>query len=210
MQIHTLPSGALATNTYVVYSDDSDTCVVIDPADAALVLRSIKELNKSCTHILLTHGHFDHIYGVKAAKDATNALVCIHELDANALISNRASLAVLVRELLPPCPADVKLKEGDVIEAAGLKFRVIHTPGHSPGGVIYALDEQKIAFCGDTVFYESVGRTDMPGCSTQALIDSFFNKVMPLIGFKLYPGHDEETTVAHEAQYNPLLRHTRR
>ncbi len=210
MKIHTLPCGPLMANTYIVYADGHDDCVVIDPADARLVLNTLKDFNKTCTHILLTHGHFDHIYGVKELKDATGALLCIHELDANALCSNRASLAVLVRELLPPVRPNRLLKEGDIIEAAGLNLRVIHTPGHSPGGVVYAVDDEKAAFCGDTVFFESVGRTDMPGCSTQALIDSFFHKVMPLVGFRLYPGHDEETTVAHEAQYNPLIQHLRR
>lgn len=210
MNIFTLTCGPLSTNTYFVYLDGRDDCVIIDPADGAMVRRTLKELGKKCTHILLTHGHFDHIYGLKEVKDATNATVCIHELDAKALYSNRASLIVLIRETLPEVHADRQLHHGDIVEAAGIKFRVIHTPGHTPGGVLYAVDDEKLAFCGDTVFYESVGRTDMPGCSTQALIESFFDKVMPLTGYRLLPGHDEETTVAHEAQFNPLIQNIRR
>lgn len=210
MQIHTYPCGPLYANTYIVYAQDSQTCAVIDPADAKLVLRELDKLGKTCTHILLTHGHFDHIYGVKELKDSLNCKICIHQNDATALHSGRSSLAVLIREALPPTQADILLNEGDIIEAGGLKFRVIHTPGHSPGGVVYAIDDQRVAFSGDTVFYESVGRSDMPGCSTQALIDSFFNKVLPLVGYRLLPGHEQQTTVAHEAQHNPLIRYSGR
>ncbi|MDO4543542.1 MAG: MBL fold metallo-hydrolase [Clostridia bacterium] len=210
MQIITVVCGALATNTYIVYEDGSQDCVIIDPADGAAALNALKECGKTCTHILLTHGHFDHIYGVAEVKRATNAEICIHEEDAAALHSGRANLALLIRERIEPTHADRLLKEGDVIEAAGLKFRVIHTPGHTAGGVLYAVDEHRAAFCGDTVFYESVGRTDLPGSSTRDLIDSFFNKVLPLTGYRLYPGHEEETTVAHEAQHNPLIAYYRR
>ncbi|MDO4564111.1 MAG: MBL fold metallo-hydrolase [Clostridia bacterium] len=210
MEINTVTCGALATNTYIVYREGSKTCAVIDPADGERVLQALKECGKDCTHILLTHGHFDHIYGVQAVKEATGAEICIHELDSNALTSSRSSLAILVMEILPPQKADRLLKDGDIIHTAGLTFRVVHTPGHSEGSVMFVSDEDRLAFCGDTVFFESVGRTDLPGSSTQALIDSFFNKVLPLTGYHLYPGHDEETSVAHEAQFNPLIRYLRR
>ncbi len=206
MKLIPLVTGMLAVNTYIVAAGDSDTCAVIDPGDAAPVLDALAENGLACTHILLTHGHFDHIGGVKKLREKTCAMVCIHSADAEMLSSNRKNLSVLTGDLLEPFEADRLLTDGDTIEAGGLRLAVLHTPGHSPGGVCYVVDGGNVIFCGDTVFFEGAGRTDFPGASQSGLYRSIADRLfaLPLDDAVLYPGHDEPTTLRHERAHNPL------
>lgn len=213
MRILTLPCGPIMANSYIVWNEETPLpapCVVIDPADGALLLDTLKEKELQCVCILITHGHFDHIAGLYALKTATGAPVCVHQDDAAMLENDRLSEAYTWHFPQQPVHADRFLKDGDVIDAAGYRFRVLHTPGHTAGGVLYVVDSERLAFTGDTVFLESVGRTDLPGGNARALINSFFTKVLSLDGdYRLLPGHEEETSVAHEAQHNPLVAYRR-
>lgn len=206
MKLIPLVTGMLAVNTYLIAGEDSDTCAVIDPGDAVPVLDALNENGLACTHILLTHGHFDHIGGVKELREETGAMVCIHSGDAEMLSSNRKNLSVLTGGLLEPFEADRLLADGDTIETGGLTLAVLHTPGHSPGGVCYVVEGGNTIFCGDTVFFEGAGRTDFPGASQSELYRSIADKLfaLPLDDAVLYPGHDEPTTLAHERAHNPL------
>ncbi|MEG1523635.1 MAG: MBL fold metallo-hydrolase [Clostridia bacterium] len=205
MRFYRLPCGPLSVNTYLVGADNTKDCVVIDPGEAAPVLSVLEKEDLHCTHILITHGHFDHIGGIRGIQEKFGALIYIHELDAPMLSSNRVSLASLMGETRPSVNADVLLQDGDLLDAAGLHFRILHTPGHSPGGVCYVLDTEKIIFCGDTLFFESAGRTDFPGCSQKELYHSIVDQLYTLEGdYTLYCGHDQSTTLDHERTYNPL------
>ncbi len=206
MKLIPLVTGMLAVNTYIIAAEGGDTCAVIDPGEAAPVLDALSENGLACTHILLTHGHFDHIGGVKALREQTGATVCIHSADAEMLGSNRKNLSVLTGALLDPIEPDRLLKDGDTIEAGGLTLAVLHTPGHSPGGVCYVAEGENAIFCGDTVFLEGAGRTDFPGASQKELYRSIADKLfsLPLDDAVLYPGHDEPTTLNHERAHNPL------
>ena len=202
MKIIAIPCGPVMANSYIVFREGSATCAVIDPADGMRIYDRLQKEGLSCTHILLTHGHFDHVWGVADLKAKTGATVYIHEAD-EAMAEGRPSYISAMSYGLKPCAADVFLHEGDRIEAGGLSFRVLETPGHTKGGVCFAVDEEKTVFTGDTLFCESVGRTDLGG-DIRELMDSLFHKLYALDGYTVYPGHEESTTVAHEKQYNPM------
>ena len=206
MYLAELYTGPLSVNTYLVSADGSDTCAVIDPGEGEPVLERLERDKKTCTHILITHGHFDHIGGAAALKAQTGAKLYIHILDAPALSSNRASLSMMMGIQIDKAEPDVLLHGGETLEAGGLSFRVLHTPGHSPGGVSYVLDGEKILFSGDTLFCGSYGRTDFPGCSREALQTSVLRTLFGLRGdYRVLPGHGPETTLDEERQYNPLV-----
>ena len=202
MDITTIPCGPVMANSYIVRREGSPTCAVIDPADAALLWDTLQKAGLGCTHILLTHGHFDHVWGAADLREKTGAKGYIHEADAAMAEGRPASFAAMSYGL-KPCKADAFVREGDRIEAGGLTFRVMETPGHTKGGVSYAVDEEQIVFTGDTLFCESVGRTDLGG-DIRELMDSLFHKLYSLDGYVVYPGHEESTTIAHEKQYNPM------
>ena len=202
MRILTLPCGPVMANSYIVSGEGSPTCAVIDPADASLIYDQLQKDGLTCTHILLTHGHFDHVWGAADLKERTGAKVYLHEAD-EAMAAGRPAYFSAMSHGLKPCAADVFVHEEDRIEAGGLLFRVIETPGHTRGGVSYAVDEEKAVFTGDTLFCESVGRTDLGG-DIKELMDSLFEKLYALDGYTVYPGHEESTTIEHEKRYNPM------
>ncbi len=205
MEVKRLDTGYMGTNTYVLYGGEPGACVVIDPADDRPVLDFMAENGLRCTHILLTHTHFDHIMGVAGLKAATGALVCAHADDAPGLHDASISLARMTSFAVEPSEADVVLQDGDTLAAAGFTLRVLHTPGHSAGGVCYVLEApRKVIFSGDTLFYRSVGRTDLPHGSQSELLASIRNKLFTLEGdYLVYPGHGPATRLADERAGNP-------
>lgn len=207
MQIKRIVCGPLSVNTYIASKEGSSDCVVIDPGDAAPILQYLLDSGLHCTDILLTHGHFDHIYGVHDLKQVTGARVSIHECDAPMLESSTDSLAAILGYVVEPVPTDVRLQDGDILEAAGMTFRVLHTPGHSQGCVCYLEEQERLAFCGDIVFFESVGRADFSHSDPQMLKESIRTKIYTLSAeTELYPGHGGKTSVDHESKYNPFVR----
>lgn len=205
MRVLTIPCGPIEANGYVLFQDGRKDCVLIDCGDAEPLLWAIRSEGLSCTHVLLTHGHFDHIAGVSAFLSATGAKVLIHADDADMLTDSVKNLSCYFGDALTFQPADVLLKDGDVIEAAGLSIRVLHTPGHTKGGVSYVIDDEKMAFTGDTLMQDAYGRTDFPGGSDRILYHSIVDGLFSLPDtFRLYPGHGASTTVAHERRSNPL------
>ena len=211
MYFRQITSGSLDEHIYILGADDTNDVVVIDPGEAKPALDALQKDGRNCVAVLLTHGHFDHIGGVRALKDAYNAPIYIHEADANMLKSNRMSLAVLTGSLVKPVEPDVLLHGGETLALAGLTLDVIHTPGHTKGGVCYALKSDRKLFVGDTLFLEGSGRTDFPGGSEKELYHSIADKLFSLEGdFDVYCGHEEETTLEHERKNNPFVEMGRR
>lgn len=201
-----MTSGSLDEHIYLLGADDTDTCVVIDPGEAQPALDAVAKSGRKCVAVLLTHGHFDHIGGVRALKEQYGAKVYIHEADADMLTSSRMSLAVLTGNTVKPAEADVLLHGGETLSLAGLTIDVIHTPGHTKGGVSYALKNERKLFVGDTLFLEGAGRTDFPGGSEKQLYHSIADNLFPLEGdFDVYCGHEEDTTLEHERRSNPFI-----
>lgn len=208
MLLYRLLTGPLDVNTYIVHQEDSKCCAVIDPADAAAVKLFLNDRNLNCTHILITHGHFDHIMGVSGLKAALGAKVIIHSADAAALYDDKVSLASAMGLDLEPCNADILAEDGMEFTAAGLRFRVIHTPGHSKGCVCYQIKNERVLFSGDTLFRLSAGRSDLPGADPSELYDSIVQKIFTLEGdYTVYPGHMEQTALEFERKRNPFIKH---
>ncbi len=202
MKILTLPVGELGANCYIV-TDGHGAAAVIDPgADADAICRVLKEESVHTGGILLTHAHFDHIGAVNALADFGFPVFC-HTLDCPALQDGRLNLSAFFGAPTAPVNDAVCVEDGDNLSFGELTFTVLHTPGHTVGSVCYQLDD--VLFAGDTLFCESIGRTDFPGGDLQAMRASL-RRLAALDGnTRVYPGHDEPTTIAHEQQYNPYL-----
>lgn len=199
-------SGA-STNCFYVFREGADEIVVIDPGDQGdTVWEDVKSLGfNKIAAILLTHGHGDHTGGVQRLKALSGAPVYAHEAEAEVLKDPRKNVTGWFGQTYG-WDADTYLRDGDVLELAGVSFKVIYTPGHTIGGCCFYSEADGVCFCGDTIFNGSVGRTDLPTGSMSQLVNSIREKLLTLPGeTKLYTGHGEKTTVEYELQYNPFL-----
>lgn len=207
LNIKKFPLGMIAANCYVVWSDESKKGVMIDPGGYSPALEAyIRDNRIAIDKILLTHGHYDHIGGLYEAIKLTGAKVYIHKDDADCLTSANANISVMFGMSASFDAADQFFKDGDVIDIAdGYTLQVIHTPGHTPGGVCFYCEKAKVLFSGDTLFCASIGRTDFPGGDYHILMDSL-NRLMRLDDdVKVYPGHNADTDIGYERTHNPFI-----
>jgi glyoxylase-like metal-dependent hydrolase (beta-lactamase superfamily II) len=197
--------GPVAANCYILKDNNSSAGMVIDPGgNPSKLLSAIKEMGVEVKLIALTHGHFDHIGGLKEVKQALNVPVAIHEADGDMLTDARKNLSAFVGVPGEMEEADVLLKDGDNISFGGCSLKVIHTPGHTPGGVCFY--GGGALFSGDTLFAGSVGRTDFPGSSTEAILDSIRNRLAKVSdATKVFPGHGPASTMGIERETNPFF-----
>ena len=199
MLIKTLPVGQLETNCYVVTDENALVCAVIDPGDESNTILDYIEDNKlSCKAILITHAHFDHVSAVNAMLEATGAELYMCEKDLE-LAKTGAS-----GRFTPPENTHF-YTDGDEVKVAGLTFKVMETPGHTPGGVTLICGDA--LFTGDTLFRGSCGRTDLPGGDMRAELRSL-KRIASLEGdYEVYPGHAESSMLSIEREHNPYVRH---
>ncbi|NLY43166.1 MAG: MBL fold metallo-hydrolase [Clostridiaceae bacterium] len=198
--------GRLEANCYIVGDETTKEVAVIDPgAEGSKIYKHIEEKGYKVIYIIATHGHVDHISGIKYIKDKSGAKVVIHKNDRDALTDSRMNLSIYLGFESVQCPADICIEGGEVLYVGRLKLEFIHTPGHTTGGMCILVDG-KLLFSGDTLFEQSIGRTDLPGGNYQQLIKSIKEKlfVMP-DDLEVYPGHGEKTTIGREKSSNPYV-----
>lgn len=208
LKITTYPLGPIQTNCYMI-EDEERNCLIIDPGEEGIkIVKEIERRGGAPLAILLTHGHFDHIGAVDVVRNHFKIPVYIHESERNTLIdpeqngSTRYPGLPLVRNE----KADHLITEEGKMNIGPFTFEVRHTPGHSPGSLSFIFHEDQFAVVGDTLFRESVGRTDLPGGHTETLLSSIHNKLLTLEEtFTIYPGHGMPTTTQHEKARNPFL-----
>ena len=210
MIIDSLALGAYETNCYVLRSsEEAKECLIIDAGLGANTLIEFlqgKQLNPVA--VVLTHGHIDHIEGVAALRAKFAEIkVYIHKLDAEMLAEPFTNLSAMTGTPFSIEPADFCLEDESIVEEAGIKLKVLHTPGHTPGGICLYLEDEGVVFTDDTLFADSIGRTDFPNGNTKQLLQSIKEKLFILPDeTKVYSGHGPMTSIAHEKQYNPFLR----
>lgn len=198
--------GLLGTNFYIITDDKTGESAVIDPgADYSELEKYIE--GKKIKYILITHGHYDHVFGVAELKRRTGAQIVIGEDDAENLHNiDKCNSGMRFPEIQEPAHADITVKDGDIIKLGDTEFKVLTTPGHSPGSICYILEDEKVIFSGDTLFYHSIGRTDFLTSVPKKMIPSL-KKLSELEGnYEVYPGHGPATTLNEERKNNYYMR----
>lgn len=207
MQIYNIPTGAIGTNTYLVYDENSMEGFLVDPgAYNSGVSDKIKDLGIDIRYIILTHGHADHIMGVEGFKNDFPGAELVANINEKGMLNDR-TLNMSVQFGDPTeIDADIYVDDGDTMDVGGMHLEFLFTPGHSPGGMCIYIPDEKTLFSGDTLFQSSIGRTDFPGCSFEALKQSIHEKLWPLPeDTSVFPGHMGPTNIGFEREHNPFV-----
>ena len=206
MKISTLVVGPFAVNCYLLW-DDNGEGVIIDPgAEKDKIIETVDKAGFSPKAILLTHGHGDHIAAVADIKEKYNIPLYIGDGEEGLLKNPSANVSAYFDQPIIAPDADFILKDEETIKFNSIEFKILSTPGHSPGGICYLNEKENLLFTGDTLFAGSIGRTDLPGCSTEKLLSSIKEKILVLPDDIIcFPGHGPHTTVGTERNSNPFL-----
>lgn len=205
MILKMLVVGPIQANCYILGCERTRQAACIDPGgDVNTILTTLAKEGLRLVYIINTHGHFDHTGGNKPLKAATGAELLIHRADAPMIINQDRGAALWGMRIEVSPPPNRYINEGDVITFGTISLKVLHTPGHSPGGISLVTD--RMVFVGDTLFAGSIGRTDLPGGDYEELLRNVRDKIFTLgDDVIVYPGHGPETTVGHERRYNPFF-----
>ena len=205
MIVKTLTVGAFASNNYLIVCEETKEAVLIDAGgDYNATMQEVNSSQINFKYIFHTHAHLDHISGDYELKTKAGVKIFLHKDDKFLVDKFNDQLNMFSMPDVENPVIDEYIEDGQILKVGNLKFKVIHTPGHSPGGVCFLVDNT--LFSGDTLFADSVGRTDLPGGSYEQLQDSIVNKLFILDeNIKVYPGHGDSTTIKHEKENNPFF-----
>lgn len=199
-----LELGMLGNNTYFLHKEGEYDCILIDPAkEGELFVTKLREKGLTIKAIFLTHAHFDHLVGVEGVKKLCDAKVYGGKADAEAFLDPSLNLSMNMVHKQVSIKLDVELEDNDEIQIGSMKCKVISTPGHTHGSISFYFEEDKVLFSGDTLFCESVGRTDFENGSASDMKRSLEKLLKLPDDVKVYPGHHDFTTIGHEREYNP-------
>lgn len=206
MEVIRMPVGVYAANCYIVYDSESKRGVIIDPGGSPdKIIREVEDMGLEIESIILTHGHGDHIGGVEGVRQHFKVPVWVHEEDEKLLESEELNLSITMPIEPVSIKADRTFVDGDKIAFDGKEIKVIHTPGHSPGGTTFDIEGK--LFTGDTLFAGSVGRSDFIYSDGEALIEGIKTKLLVYEGdTEIYPGHGNSSTLKAEKRYNPFIK----
>lgn len=208
LEIERFVLGPVQTNAYLIADTSTREAAVIDPAwEGETILKSAHRKGWVIEHIWLTHAHFDHVAGVKGILDGLNPppSVALHPYDLP-LWQLQGGAPFFGMHVELGAPPQVELFHGQKLQLGNVSFEVRHTPGHTPGHVVFYCAEARVLFCGDVIFWGSIGRTDLPGGNFETLMHSIRTQVLTLPAeTRLLSGHGPETTIAQELQENPFL-----
>jgi glyoxylase-like metal-dependent hydrolase (beta-lactamase superfamily II) len=203
MFIKCIPTGMFDSNTYVI-GENQEGIIIDAGADSKDVTKIVNENNLKIRYIVLTHGHIDHICCAYQLSIETGAEICIHENEKDWLSNPRLNLSAFFGENSGYEKPQILLKNGDILEAGALKFEIIHTPGHTPGGI--CIKVRNDIFTGDTLFKGSIGRIDLPNGNMSQLLESIKSRLMSLDdSIVVYSGHGPATTIGEERRSNPFI-----
>ena len=206
LAIRMMVLGPVQTNCYFLINEDTKEVLIVDPADRAQkIIEWINSEGLKPTAILLTHGHFDHIMGVAGVKKEYNIPIYASKDEVEVLANPQINVSTMMGAYLS-MKADKLFSDGDVLELAGMKLKVISTPGHTIGSVCFYMEEEKVLISGDTLFEASVGRSDFPTGSSRQLIESIKTRLLVLPDdTDVFPGHGGTTSIAYEKAHNPFI-----
>ena len=206
MKVEIFVTGIISTNCYVVSNEETKEAVIIDPAACPKKLTNyIMEEGLQVKAVLLTHGHFDHMMGAQEVMDRYQVPVYVHEAERELIENPQMNLSASYTNGVT-FTNGTYVKDEEVLSFAGYDFLVLHTPGHTQGGVCYYVKSEDVVFSGDTLFCNSVGRTDFPTSSMSDLIRSIRDKLLPMPDETIvYPGHMGATTIGNERVTNPFI-----
>lgn len=206
LAIRMMVLGPVQTNCYFLINEDTKEVLIVDPADRAQkIIEWINSEGLKPVAILLTHGHFDHIMGVAGVKKEYNIPIYASRDEVKVLADPQINVSTMMGAYMS-MKADELFSDGDVLELAGMKLKVISTPGHTIGSVCFYMEEEKVLISGDTLFEASVGRSDFPTGSSRQLIESIKTRLFVLPDdTDVFPGHGGTTSIAYEKAHNPFI-----